>query len=199
MIGDLIGKPGAAGRGAAAPGAARGARHRLRDRQRREPGWWHGPHGIHRADGPVDAGVDVITSGNHIWDKREIIPELDREPAHPAPAELRRRTGVPGPRLGHLPRPRRHRGRGHQRPGPDLHAADREPVHDRRHAARGGRRRAAGGPPGRLPLRADQREDRLRASTSTAASAPSSGPTRTCRPPTSGSCRAARPTSATWA
>ena len=24
-------------------------------------------------------GVDVITSGNHIWDKREIIPELDRE------------------------------------------------------------------------------------------------------------------------
>jgi metallophosphoesterase (TIGR00282 family) len=26
-----------------------------------------------------DAGVDVITSGNHIWDKREIIAELDRE------------------------------------------------------------------------------------------------------------------------
>jgi 2',3'-cyclic-nucleotide 2'-phosphodiesterase len=25
------------------------------------------------------AGVDVITSGNHIWDKREIIPELDRD------------------------------------------------------------------------------------------------------------------------
>jgi metallophosphoesterase (TIGR00282 family) len=25
------------------------------------------------------AGVDVITSGNHIWDKREIIAELDRE------------------------------------------------------------------------------------------------------------------------
>jgi len=25
------------------------------------------------------SGVDVITSGNHIWDKREIIPELDRE------------------------------------------------------------------------------------------------------------------------
>jgi metallophosphoesterase (TIGR00282 family) len=27
----------------------------------------------------LDSGVDVITSGNHIWDKREIIPELDRE------------------------------------------------------------------------------------------------------------------------
>lgn len=26
-----------------------------------------------------DSGVDVITSGNHIWDKREIIAELDRE------------------------------------------------------------------------------------------------------------------------
>ncbi|CAN5778028.1 TIGR00282 family metallophosphoesterase [soil metagenome] len=25
------------------------------------------------------AGVDVITSGNHIWDKREFVPELDRE------------------------------------------------------------------------------------------------------------------------
>jgi metallophosphoesterase (TIGR00282 family) len=25
------------------------------------------------------AGIDVITSGNHIWDKREIYPELDRE------------------------------------------------------------------------------------------------------------------------
>ena len=24
------------------------------------------------------AGVDVITSGNHIWDKREIYPELER-------------------------------------------------------------------------------------------------------------------------
>jgi len=27
-----------------------------------------------------DAGVDVITSGNHIWDKRGLIPELDGEP-----------------------------------------------------------------------------------------------------------------------
>ena len=26
-----------------------------------------------------DAGVDVITSGNHIWDKREIMAELDKE------------------------------------------------------------------------------------------------------------------------
>jgi len=28
----------------------------------------------------LDAGVDVITSGNHIWDKREIYPYLDEQP-----------------------------------------------------------------------------------------------------------------------
>jgi metallophosphoesterase (TIGR00282 family) len=30
------------------------------------------------ADSILAAGVDVITSGNHIWDKREIYPVLDR-------------------------------------------------------------------------------------------------------------------------
>ncbi len=33
-----------------------------------------------------DAGVDVITSGNHIWDQREIIPVLDQEIAILRPA-----------------------------------------------------------------------------------------------------------------
>jgi 2',3'-cyclic-nucleotide 2'-phosphodiesterase len=27
-----------------------------------------------------DAGADVVTSGNHVWDKREIIPYIEREP-----------------------------------------------------------------------------------------------------------------------
>ena len=31
------------------------------------------------AQGLFDAGVDVITSGNHIWDKREIYPALETE------------------------------------------------------------------------------------------------------------------------
>ena len=31
------------------------------------------------ADQLFGAGVDVITSGNHIWDKREIYPALDRD------------------------------------------------------------------------------------------------------------------------
>ena len=30
------------------------------------------------AEGLLAAGVDVITSGNHIWDKREIYPQLER-------------------------------------------------------------------------------------------------------------------------
>lgn len=34
---------------------------------------------VSTAQGLYDAGVDVITSGNHIWDKREIIPVLDRD------------------------------------------------------------------------------------------------------------------------
>ena len=33
-----------------------------------------------------DAGTDVITSGNHIWDQREIIPVLDQEVAILRPA-----------------------------------------------------------------------------------------------------------------
>ena len=28
-----------------------------------------------------DAGVDVITSGNHIWDQKDILPVLDQEVA----------------------------------------------------------------------------------------------------------------------
>lgn len=31
------------------------------------------------ADAILDAGADVITSGNHIWDQREIIPFMDGE------------------------------------------------------------------------------------------------------------------------
>jgi len=40
------------------------------------------------------AGVDVITSGNHIWDQKEIVPCLDSEPAILRP--LNYPPGVPG-------------------------------------------------------------------------------------------------------
>jgi hypothetical protein len=42
-----------------------------------------------------DAGVDVVTSGNHVWDKREIIPELDREERILRPINYGQ-DGVPG-------------------------------------------------------------------------------------------------------
>jgi 2',3'-cyclic-nucleotide 2'-phosphodiesterase len=34
----------------------------------------------------LDLGVDVITTGNHVWDKREILPVLDRQPRLLRPA-----------------------------------------------------------------------------------------------------------------
>lgn len=41
-----------------------------------------------------DLGVDVITSGNHIWDKKEIFEHLDREPRLLRPANYP--PGLPG-------------------------------------------------------------------------------------------------------
>ena len=38
------------------------------------------------ADEFFDWGVDVLTSGNHIWDKKEIFPYLDRHPRILRPA-----------------------------------------------------------------------------------------------------------------
>lgn len=34
----------------------------------------------------LDLGVDVITTGNHVWDKKEILPLLDKEPRLLRPA-----------------------------------------------------------------------------------------------------------------
>lgn len=42
----------------------------------------------------LDAGADVVTTGNHVWDKREIYPVLDREPRLLRPDNYP--TGNPG-------------------------------------------------------------------------------------------------------
>ncbi|MEE8174087.1 MAG: TIGR00282 family metallophosphoesterase [Dehalococcoidia bacterium] len=42
----------------------------------------------------LESGVDVLTSGNHIWDQREIIPHLDGE--LPILRPLNYPSGVPG-------------------------------------------------------------------------------------------------------
>ncbi|MEJ2698455.1 MAG: TIGR00282 family metallophosphoesterase [Desulfuromonadales bacterium] len=45
-----------------------------------------------------DLGVDVITSGNHIWDKKEILPYLDRPVPVLRPANYPQ--GTPGKGMG---------------------------------------------------------------------------------------------------
>ena len=158
MIGDMIGKPGRiiVERELAAIRDERGIDFVTANGENVAGGMGLTPS---TADALLAAGVDVITSGNHIWDKREIYPYLEPVRARPAAAQLRhpRRARA---RLGHLRGARRHGARGRQPPGPDVHAADRQPVHRRRPAPRRGVRTAAAGPDRGLPLRADVREER---------------------------------------
>jgi len=51
-----------------------------------------------------DAGVDVITSGNHIWDQREIVSYIDHEPRLLRPLNYPR--GTPGRGIGVYEAPR---------------------------------------------------------------------------------------------
>src|SRR5580704_908085 len=41
-----------------------------------------------------EAGADILTTGNHVWDQREIIPYLDRDPRVLRPANFP--PGTPG-------------------------------------------------------------------------------------------------------
>ena len=77
MIGDLIGKPGRVAVETLLPGL----RHELGiDFVTANGENLAGGMGLTAATAGLmfAAGVDVITSGNHIWDKREIYPELER-------------------------------------------------------------------------------------------------------------------------
>ena len=73
-----------------------------------------------------DSGVDVITSGNHIWDKREIIPELDGEQRILRPLNY---GSVPGHGWGIFHAADGTRGRGRQRAGSQHDDPHRQPVH----------------------------------------------------------------------
>lgn len=46
-----------------------------------------------------DCGVDILTTGNHVWDQREIIPYLDRDPRVLRPANFPKGTPGAGWRL----------------------------------------------------------------------------------------------------
>jgi 2',3'-cyclic-nucleotide 2'-phosphodiesterase len=94
MIGDVIGKPGRVAVEQTLPA--------LRDERHIDLVTANGENlaggmglTVSTAAGLFDAGVDVITSGNHIWDKREIYPELDREERILRPINYGE-TGVPG-------------------------------------------------------------------------------------------------------
>jgi 2',3'-cyclic-nucleotide 2'-phosphodiesterase len=78
MVGDLIGKPGRQ--------AAEQLLPQMRDERHIDMVIANGENvaggmglTVSTAQAMFVSGIDVITSGNHIWDKKEIYPELDRE------------------------------------------------------------------------------------------------------------------------
>ena len=94
MVGDIIGKPGRTAVERALPG--------LRDERAIDFVVANGENvaggaGLtaSTATALFAAGVDVITSGNHIWDKREMYGELDREERILRPLNYGE-DGVPG-------------------------------------------------------------------------------------------------------
>ena len=93
MIGDVIGRPGRRAVGALLPA--------LREEHCIDLVLANGENAAgglgltsNTAKELFEAGVDVITSGNHIWDHKEIIPFLDGEMAIVRP--LNYPPGVPG-------------------------------------------------------------------------------------------------------
>jgi metallophosphoesterase (TIGR00282 family) len=94
MIGDIIGKPGRQ--------TIERELHGLRDERGIDLVTANGENvaggmglTLSTAGALFESGVDVITSGNHIWDKRELIPELDREERILRPLNYGT-VGVPG-------------------------------------------------------------------------------------------------------
>ena len=94
MIGDVIGKPGRDTVEAVVP--------RLRDERGIDLVTANGENvaggmGLTASTAAAlfGSGVDVITSGNHIWDKRDIYPELDRDERILRPINYGE-AGVPG-------------------------------------------------------------------------------------------------------
>jgi len=93
FIGDIVGKPGRH--------AVRGLVPGLRDRHRLDLVIANGENavggnGINRekATEIFDAGVDIMTCGDHLWDQREVIELLDSEPRFVRPTNYP--AGTPG-------------------------------------------------------------------------------------------------------
>jgi 2',3'-cyclic-nucleotide 2'-phosphodiesterase len=94
MVGDLIGKPGRT--------AAEQLLPRMREERHIDLVIANGENvaggmglTVSTSQAMFASGIDVITSGNHIWDKKEIYPELDREERILRPINYGE-DGVPG-------------------------------------------------------------------------------------------------------
>ena len=72
FIGDIFGRPGRNHRQRPAARHRRRARHRSHHRQRRKLRRRLRHHAA-LAEELFELGIDVITTGNHVWDKREIV------------------------------------------------------------------------------------------------------------------------------
>jgi metallophosphoesterase (TIGR00282 family) len=78
MVGDIMGRPGRRAVAALLPGLRLELRVDLTIANGENAAAGRGLT-LPTARELFDAGVDVITSGNHIWDQKEIIPSLDEE------------------------------------------------------------------------------------------------------------------------
>ncbi len=84
----------------------------------------------------LDGGVDVITTGNHVWRQREVFPFLARDERIVRPANYP--AGAPGRGLTVRPAARRRPGRRHQPCRQPLHGHRPLPLPHRRPAGRRG-------------------------------------------------------------
>jgi metallophosphoesterase (TIGR00282 family) len=93
MIGDVVGKPGRHAVAGLVPALRRELRLDIVIANGENAAAGRGLT-VSTAKDLFSAGVDVITSGNHIWDQREVIPYLDTDAPVLRPANYPQ--GVPG-------------------------------------------------------------------------------------------------------
>ena len=122
--------------------------------------------------------------GNHVWDQRELIGHIDREPRIVRPLNLA--PGTPGPRRRRDPHRARPARRGPAGARPAVHGAGRRPVPRARRRARAATRWAAPSQAIVVDVHAEATSEKLALAhhLRRAGVRWSSAPTPMCRPPT---------------
>ena len=193
FLGDTVGRSGREGAAAALPGLRKtlGIDLAIVNAENASHGFGLAPD---MAAALFAAGADVLTLGNHAWDRKEIIPYIAQQPRLIRPLNFPPGTPGAGFVVVEVPGGRR---------ALVLNAMGRLFMDPLDCPFRGttdilSRYRLGGTVKrdrGRLPCRGDQREAVLCACFSTASCRWSSARTRTCRRRTTRCCRAAPPTS----